>query len=178
MRESPQSTQRAHARTLTRPRARKRLKWERTFYRSLRRHGTITRACADAKIARMTWYGAVARHPDMAERADDALEAFADLLEAEAVRRAVEGVEEPYQIRGLIYEASQATYASSPSSSRSTRASLLGSRYSHSRFGGPCMQARAMASGVSGIGSGIFNSRGRPRLRFGFGIIPSPLVAP
>ncbi len=100
MRESPQSTQRAHARTLTRPRARKRLKWERTFYRSLRRHGTITRACADAKIARMTWYGAVARHPDMAERADDALEAFADLLEAEAVRRAVEGVEEPYQIRG------------------------------------------------------------------------------
>ena len=102
MTETPQSTQRAHARTLARPRARKPLTWERTFYRSLRRHGTIMRACADAKIARMTWYDAVARHPDMAERADDALEAFADLLEAEAVRRGVHGVEEPYQVRGGV----------------------------------------------------------------------------
>ena len=81
-------------------RARKPLVWEKRFFEALREVGTITHACRAARIARRTWYDAVARRPYLLDMEADALDAFADLLEREATRRAVEGVEEPYQVRG------------------------------------------------------------------------------
>lgn len=57
--------------------------------------GTILHACRAVGVGRRTHYGWMASDPAYAEAFADAREQAADALEAEARRRAVEGVEEP-----------------------------------------------------------------------------------
>jgi hypothetical protein len=74
--------------------------WEKAFLSTLRKIGNVTRACAAAKIERSTAYRHRAAYPDFAEEWNEALDEAADRLEAEAWRRAVEGVLEPIYQKG------------------------------------------------------------------------------
>ena len=67
---------------------------KRAFLSAYARLGNITSAAESAKIARRTHYLWMDTDPDYVEAFEQAQEAFADMLEREAVRRAVEGVEQ------------------------------------------------------------------------------------
>ena len=71
---------------------RKPARWEKAFLASLRQTGNVSRSARAAKIDRMLPYRHRNAHPDFAEAWDDAIEESADLLEAEARRRAVDGL--------------------------------------------------------------------------------------
>jgi hypothetical protein len=71
---------------------RRKLPWERPFLRALARTGNVSQAALCVGIVRRAAYHHRERHPDFSQAWDDALEQFADGLEAEAVRRAVKGV--------------------------------------------------------------------------------------
>lgn len=66
--------------------------WEKAFLAGLSKLGTVTDACAAARIERSTAYRAREAHPDFKQDWDEAREAFADRLEKEAIRRATKGV--------------------------------------------------------------------------------------
>jgi hypothetical protein len=74
------------------PKGRKKRAWERTFLKVLAGSGNITLAAEAVGLARMSLYAHRLRHPDFSQAWDDALETFADGIEAEAIRRAVKGV--------------------------------------------------------------------------------------
>ena len=57
--------------------------------------GNVTEATTIARINRDTHYDWLKTDPDYAKAAESAMESAADRLEREALRRAVEGVEEP-----------------------------------------------------------------------------------
>lgn len=65
------------------------------FLDSFLETANVSRACRVASINRATHYDWLASDPEYAEAFREAEEHAADLLEAEARRRAVEGVEEP-----------------------------------------------------------------------------------
>lgn len=85
------------------PKKRRKKTWEAAFLDALAESGNVSKAAAAAGVTRTTVY-ALRNHPDapdFAEAWEDALEEASDLLELEARRRAVEGVEEPVFYQGL-----------------------------------------------------------------------------
>lgn len=66
--------------------------WQMAFLTALSLTGNVTRAAAAADIARKTAYEARARDDEFAALWDDAIEQATDMLEAEARRRAHDGL--------------------------------------------------------------------------------------
>lgn len=66
--------------------------WRGAFLASLRLTGNVTRACKAAQIARGAVYELRNKDADFAEAWEDALDEAADVLEAEARRRAHDGL--------------------------------------------------------------------------------------
>lgn len=75
--------------------------WEKAFLSVLRKAGNVTRACAKAKIERSTAYDHRNSDKRFAQLWEHALEESADILEAEARRRAFEGVTKPVYQGGI-----------------------------------------------------------------------------
>ncbi len=71
------------------PRAR--ATWEKAFLAGLAKLGTVSAACKAAKIDRSTAYRHRDASPEFKQDWEHAREAFADLLEKEAIRRATKG---------------------------------------------------------------------------------------
>jgi hypothetical protein len=65
------------------------------FLKELAQRGIVLDACAVAGVARPTVYEWRGADPEFAKAWEDALEIAADVLEREAWRRAVEGVDKP-----------------------------------------------------------------------------------
>jgi hypothetical protein len=77
--------------------------WRKGFIAALSLNGNITDACEQMGIERSTAYRLRAEDEAFAAEWDTALESAADRLEAEAWRRAVDGVEEPvFQQKEMI----------------------------------------------------------------------------
>ena len=74
--------------------------WEDAFFAALALTGNVSAACDAADITRATAYKRRKGSAGFRERWEEAREEAADLLEAEAVRRAVEGVERPVFYQG------------------------------------------------------------------------------
>lgn len=70
------------------------------FLERLRQTGNVTEAAGYVGLSRSRLYDLRARDPDLAREWRLALEDTTDRLEAEAIRRAMEGVEEPYFYQG------------------------------------------------------------------------------
>lgn len=75
--------------------------WMLPFLGVLAESGNVSEACRAVEIARSTAYEARERHAEFAAAWDDALQVAADLLIAEARRRAAKGVEEPVYYQGV-----------------------------------------------------------------------------
>ena len=73
----------------------RRTKWKLRFVAALEKTGIVGLAAKAAGVSRQTVYSHIKKDEDFAAEFDRAIEDSADLLEAEAVRRAVAGVEEP-----------------------------------------------------------------------------------
>lgn len=71
------------------------------FLASLAIDGNVTRAANAAGVDRSNAYQRRLRNPEFANRWDEAIEAANDAIEAEARRRAVDGVEEPVFYKGV-----------------------------------------------------------------------------
>ncbi len=76
--------------------------WRETFIEKLRESGNVRLACREAGVARTAPYKIRKRSKRFAAAWDDALEEACDALEAEARRRAVEGVEIPVYFQGEV----------------------------------------------------------------------------
>jgi hypothetical protein len=74
--------------------------WRRAFLKVLAVTCNVGAACRVARVGRATAYRHRHAEPKFARAWDDACEDAADLLELEARRRAVEGVEKPVFYRG------------------------------------------------------------------------------
>lgn len=74
------------------PLKRQPLSWEKAFLTVLSETGNVTKAAESAGVARNTPYMLAKVHADFQEAWDSALEVACDALEAEARRRAYEGV--------------------------------------------------------------------------------------
>lgn len=74
------------------PEKRKRHRWERAFLSALAVAGNVSAACRAAKVDRTVAYGLRGECPEFAAEWQQALDEAADDLEAEATRRAREGV--------------------------------------------------------------------------------------
>lgn len=74
--------------------------WKSAFLIALSTNGNVTGACYAAKIDRSAAYRAKDDDPEFAARWDEALQIAVDRLEAEAWRRAVDGVDEPVFQKG------------------------------------------------------------------------------
>lgn len=72
------------------------------FLDMLAETGNVTKACASADIGHTTVYQWRKDDPEFAEQWDRALDIAADILELEARRRAVDGVDEPLTHNGQI----------------------------------------------------------------------------
>ena len=68
---------------------------KKAFLAAFREVGNVLLACKAAEVGRSTHYGWLRADPTYEEAFELAKEDAADILEAEAKRRAVEGVEEP-----------------------------------------------------------------------------------
>lgn len=77
---------------LTSQRTRGVVDWADAFLSSLENTGVILKACRAANISRVTVWNRRQNDPDFAQRYDDSLKTGALLLEAEAIRRASEGL--------------------------------------------------------------------------------------
>jgi hypothetical protein len=69
--------------------------WKPVLLAELRECGNIGAACEKAQIGRTTFYDHKRDDPKFAEQVAEALEDAGDVLEREAFRRAVEGIDEP-----------------------------------------------------------------------------------
>ena len=69
--------------------------WLEPFLESLRQNCNVTLACRACKISRFTPYAYREDHPEFRKQWDDAVDEGADVLEAEAWRRAKEGTVRP-----------------------------------------------------------------------------------
>lgn len=70
-------------------------KWRQKFLEGLKLRGIVTGACQEAGVTRCRAYKERAENPEFAELWEEAIEAAADRLEAEAWRRAHEGDDKP-----------------------------------------------------------------------------------
>ena len=78
--------------------------WRPKFIAALRDLGNVRRSCEAAKVGRRTVYDHRTRDQDFAHEWDEALEEACDLLEEEARRRGVEGVDKPVYHEGVRIE--------------------------------------------------------------------------
>ena len=77
--------------------------WVQPFLTALQHCGIKVDAAAVAQVATTTVYRRMATNPEFKDQVEEALDIYADVLEREANRRAVEGVEEPvYQGGNLV----------------------------------------------------------------------------
>jgi len=76
--------------------------WKVKFIARLRESGNVKVACAAARISRWTAYRNREADADFAQQWTDALEDAADVMEKEAWRRAVKGVEKP--VFGRVFD--------------------------------------------------------------------------
>ena len=70
------------------------------FLETLRATGNVSESALVAGISRSRVYQVRAQSQPFADAWDDAVSAVEDRIEAEAIRRAVDGVEEPYYYQG------------------------------------------------------------------------------
>lgn len=77
-------------------------KKERIFIEALRDGHTISQACRTANLPRSTVYHRRTLQPTFAEAWDDAEDEGSDVMEQEAFRRAVHGVDKPITHQGII----------------------------------------------------------------------------
>lgn len=82
--------------------ATKTVDWRPAFLKSMAKLGNVTKACRAAKVGRSTAYDMYLSDADFAQAWDEALEEATDLLEAEARRRAEQGVRTPIYQGGLL----------------------------------------------------------------------------
>ena len=75
-------------------------RWQRPFLAALKNTGNVRAACGHAGVERSTVYRARRDDPSFAKKWDEAKDEATDVLEAEAWRRALRGVEEPVFYRG------------------------------------------------------------------------------
>ena len=76
--------------------------WQAAFLANLRRTGVLARACAAADVSYAVQAAARKSDADFAAAVIDALEESYDVLEAELLRRAVDGVNEPVIYQGTL----------------------------------------------------------------------------
>lgn len=76
--------------------------WRKPFLETLARTGSIIRSRVAASISARTYQRERQRNPQFQRDVDDAILAAADVLEQEARRRAVDGVDEPIVHQGQI----------------------------------------------------------------------------
>lgn len=82
------------------PKPKWKLPWQAKFLKELARKGNVTVACDKAKIDRTWAYEVRNQDPEFAQAWDVALEEATERLEAEARRRAADGVLEPIYYQG------------------------------------------------------------------------------
>jgi hypothetical protein len=75
---------------------------ESLFLEVLRAGGSIEKACQTAGFSRASAFAWKSKHPKFAERWSAAIEAGTDLIEDEATRRAIEGVQRPIYQGGKL----------------------------------------------------------------------------
>jgi hypothetical protein len=78
--------------------------WEETFLSSLRETGNVCKSYRAAGIRARSWVYEKRADPEFAKAWDDALADWADGIEAEAYRRAVEGTDKPLCYRGEVFD--------------------------------------------------------------------------
>lgn len=76
--------------------------WRRTFLKVLGDTANVRAACEKAGVSRTTAYRIRNSDARFARRWDEAIESSVDLLEIEAARRAIKGVEEPVYYKGKV----------------------------------------------------------------------------
>jgi hypothetical protein len=76
--------------------------WDKAFLAALRRNGVITTACEAAGVGRTTVYDKRNADPVFAAAWDEALIEAADRIEAEVIRRAVDGYDAPVWYKGEL----------------------------------------------------------------------------
>ena len=79
----------------------KKLKWTDEFIKLLGQTGNVSLSCHGAGVSRNTAYKTKKRYSSFADQWDEALGEAADILEGEARRRAVDGVEKPIYYKGV-----------------------------------------------------------------------------
>lgn len=76
--------------------------WTDAFLAALRECGVMSRAAAAVGIDRVTAWRRQHSDPEFAQACKEAISIAADALEAEARRRAIDGVEEPIYQQGVL----------------------------------------------------------------------------
>lgn len=76
--------------------------WRDAFLDVLAKTGNVTEACNQVGVSRMTAYNHRDRDQAFSDQWDNALQQAADVLEAEAWRRAKEGYDEPQFYKGAV----------------------------------------------------------------------------
>lgn len=76
--------------------------WEKAFLTALRKNGVVTIACEAAGVGRTTVYEKRRDDPEFLADWDEAIEIAADRIEAEVIRRAVDGMTVPVYYKGEI----------------------------------------------------------------------------
>lgn len=88
--------------------------WQAAFLTHLRASGVLARACAAANVSYAVQAAARKTDADFAAAVADALEESYDALEAELLRRAVAGVEDPVVYQGTLTYLRDAAAAADP----------------------------------------------------------------
>jgi hypothetical protein len=83
------------------------------FVTQLYEHGNVTLAARSIGLSRQALYQAREGDPEFAAAWEDAVESYADLLEAECDRRAVLGVQRPVLYRGEVVDVDYREYSDS-----------------------------------------------------------------
>lgn len=78
--------------------------WEIAFLKNLEQHGIVSEACAAAGITRQAAYKRRRKFKKFRKRWKWAMQNANDLLEREARRRAVHGVDKPLTYKGKVYD--------------------------------------------------------------------------
>lgn len=83
------------------------------FVSQLYEHGNVTLAARAVGVSRQAMYQAREQDPELRAAWEDAIESYADLLEAEADRRAVVGVRRPIVYQGEVVDVDYREYSDS-----------------------------------------------------------------
>lgn len=76
--------------------------WTTAFLASLSRTGVVTESARAVGVTRSTVHSLRQRYPEFSQAWDDAIEQHHDALEAELIRRATDGVQEPVVYQGQL----------------------------------------------------------------------------